>query len=118
MMPAHCTVCDWSGGPMKVMDGGRCPKCHAPVHYDHKPLPSTPGLTLHDFLPRAAKALKAVGAVDGDDFLEKAVERVDLGWSLAPVQVAVMMKVVLRFEGQINDRAVINFAIFHAKGAD
>lgn len=117
-MAAICPACDWTGSATAVRDGGRCPKCDESVRYDGKPLQSAPRLTLHDFLQRAAKALKSTGAIDGDEFLEKAIDRIELGWSLAPVQVAVLMKVVLRLERQINDRPVVDFATMHAKGAD
>lgn len=115
-MAAICDACRWSGTSSQVRDGGRCPECGESIRYDSKPLQAAPRLTLHEFLPRAAKALRAINATEGDDFVEDAVARIEQEQYIAPVQTAVLLKVVLRLERQINDRAVVDFATLHARG--
>lgn len=115
-MAAICDSCSWSGSSTAVRDGGLCPECGEPIRYESKPLQAAPRLTLHEFLPRAAKALRSINATDGDDFVEDAVARIEQGQYVAPVVTAVLLKVVLRLEPQINDRAVVDFATLHARG--
>ncbi|MGH8446490.1 MAG: hypothetical protein ACREVL_14555 [Solimonas sp.] len=117
-MAAICDACNWTGSATAVRDGGKCPGCGEPIRYDSKPLTTAPRLTLHTFLPRAAKALRAIGAGDGDDFVESALSRIECGHSIAPVTVAILLKVILRRAAAINDRAVVDFAAMHARGAD
>jgi DNA-directed RNA polymerase subunit RPC12/RpoP len=115
-MAAVCSACTWTGASTQVVDGGRCPECESPVRYQSKPLEAPRKLSLTEFNKSAAKALRAVALDIGDDFLTNVLERIDLGWSLSPAQQAVLMKIVLRHERHIHDRAVVEFATFHAKG--
>src|SRR3546814_8265658 len=80
-MAATCPACNWTGSATAVRDGGRCPDCGEPIRYDRKPLQSAPRLTLYDFLPRAAKVLRSIGADDNDDVVAQAISRIDAGRS-------------------------------------
>src|SRR3546814_7489874 len=71
-MAATCPACNWTGSATAVRDGGRCPDCGEPIRYDRKPLQSAPRLTLYDFLPRAAKVLRSIGADENDDVVAQA----------------------------------------------
>ena len=115
-MAAHCTACTWTGGPTQVRDGGICPDCGEPVQYRSKPLVESRRLSLTEFNDGAARALRAKALDIGDDFLTNVLGRIDLGWSLSPAQQAALMKIVLRHERHISDRAVVDFATFHARG--
>src|SRR3546814_10347128 len=107
-MAATCPACNWTGSATAVRDGGRCPDCGEPIRYDRKPLQSAPRLTLYDFLPRAAKVLRSIGADDNDDVVAQAISRIDAGESIAPVTVAILLKVILRCAESINDSAVVD----------
>lgn len=115
-MTAICDSCSWTGKSTQVRDGGRCPDCGESIRYASQSLQGVPRLNLREFLPRAAKALRAIGAEDNDEVVESAIDRIESGQSLAPVSIAILLKVVLRRADAITDQAVIDFATMNARG--
>lgn len=121
-MAATCD-CGWTGGPMQVRDGGRCPECWSKVSYDKAPVPQLGGIkSVEEFNRRAITALRGVTMLPGTwdkRFAQDMTVKVDHGngW-LSEKQQQALYNVVHRYRRQITDVDVTEYALMHARGAD
>jgi hypothetical protein len=120
-MAAHCTACAWTGGPTRVRDGGRCPECGEPVHYDRAPVTEKPRIT--DPREFNRRAVAALGRVDFGKFNSSERVYMEFKRQLAAGSVSERMQQAIiniahRHRRQISDAAVNEYALMHARGAD
>ncbi|MDP3859872.1 MAG: hypothetical protein Q8Q73_19095 [Stagnimonas sp.] len=116
-MSAICE-CGWTGPSTRVRDGGRCPECMSRVRYESKPLIETPKLDVEGFNHRAARTLRAVPGTDANQFLVGVLPLCEKVIRLTALQQNGIYKAILRHEQAIADRALLDFATMHARGAD
>jgi hypothetical protein len=120
-MAAHCTSCTWTGGPARVRDGGRCPDCSEPVQYDRAPVAERRRIeTVHEFNHRAATALAGVdfGKFNSSERVYMEFKRQLAAGRVSERMQQAIINIAYRYRRQIQDGAVNEYALMHARGAD
>ena len=116
-MAAVCDECGWTGSAMQVLEGGRCPECEMRVRYDSAPVSSTAAISgVFEFNCRVLPVLRSIRCTG--NFVPDIIGLLQRGHTPTEGQQQALYRVINRHRRQVADKAVADFATYHARGTE